>query len=179
MNGQVLDYSIQNNSGVISADNGRRYSFAGGGWQASNPPSVGMHVDFQPSGNTAIGIYAVPGANSTAGSASSAAPGTSGKISTMGIVGMSAGLLAIIFFKSTLLGFLLMVVGLGASAVGLVVGRRRGEQVGFAVTGIVLSLIPLALNIIIATVVTLMLNADSGNSGGIFEAIVKQILPFY
>ena len=175
MKGQVLDYSIQNNSGVISADNGQRYSFTGGGWQASNPPSVGMHVDFQPNGDAAIGIYAVPGANS----ASSAASGTNAKISTMGIVGMSAGLLAIIFFKSTLLGFLLMVVGLGASSVGLVIGRRRGEQVGFAVTGIVLSLIPLALNIIIATAVTLMLNADSGNSGGILKAIVKQILPFY
>ena len=179
MKGQVLDYSIQNNAGVISADNGQRYSFTGGGWQASNPPSVGMHVDFQPNGNTAIGIYAVPGANSTAGSASSAASGTSAKISTMGIVGMSVGLLAIIFLKSTLLGFLLMVVGLGSSVAGLIIGKRRGEQVGFAVAGIVLSLIPLVLNIIIATAVTLMLNADSGNSGGILKAIVKQVLPFY
>ena len=175
MKGQVLDYSIQNNSGVISGDNGQRYSFTGGGWQASNPPSVGMHVDFQPNGNAAIGIYAAPGTNS----ASSAASGTSGKISTMGIVGMSAGILAIIFFKSTLLGFFLMIAGLGVSTVGLVIGKRRGEQVGFAVAGIVLSLIPLVLNIIIATAVTLMLNADSGNSGGILNAIVKQILPFY
>lgn len=179
MKGQVLDYSIQNNAGVISADDGQRYSFTGGGWQASNPPSVGMHVDFQPNGHTAIGIYAVSGANSTAGSASSAASGTNVKISTMGIVGMSVGLLAIIFFKSTLLGFLLMVVGFGSSVAGLIIGKRRGEQVGFAIAGIVLSLIPLALNIVIATGVTMLLNADSGNSGGILKAIVKQVLPFY
>jgi len=97
----------------------------------------------------------------------------------MGIVGMSVGLLAIIFFKSTLLGFLLMVVGFGSSVAGLIIGKRRGEQVGFAIAGIVLSLIPLALNIVIATGVTMLLNADSGNSGGILKAIVKQVLPFY
>lgn len=33
MKGQILDYSVQNNAGVISGDDQRRYSFTGAEWR--------------------------------------------------------------------------------------------------------------------------------------------------
>ena len=183
MRGQILNFSVQTNAGVISGDDGARYSFTGAGWQAPNPPRVGMSVDFEPDGGTATGIYAAAdavGVTSSVGS-SVASPVANDKISTMGIAGMCAGVLAIVFFQTWVLGalgFLLMVVGLGLSITGLVTGRLRGEQVGFAIAGIALSSVPLVVNIFIAVVGTTLLNSSVGTSGGVFEAILKEVLPF-
>jgi len=57
MTGEILDYSIQTNTGAISGDDGNRYSFTGVGWQENGAPRPGMRVDFEPNGNVAIGIY--------------------------------------------------------------------------------------------------------------------------
>ncbi len=46
MKGTVLDYSIQDNRGIISGDDGKRYRFSGAGWKASKVPISGNHVDF-------------------------------------------------------------------------------------------------------------------------------------
>lgn len=46
MQGQVLDYSIQTNTGVISANDGKRYKFVGSEWQVATTPKRGMVVDF-------------------------------------------------------------------------------------------------------------------------------------
>ena len=52
MRGQILDYSVQTNSGIISGDDGNRYTFTGPEWKENRVPTRGMHVDFE----------AVPGA---------------------------------------------------------------------------------------------------------------------
>ena len=39
MNGQVLDYSVQTNSGLISGDDGTRYTFIGAEWKETVTPS--------------------------------------------------------------------------------------------------------------------------------------------
>lgn len=57
MRGQILDFSVQSNSGVISGDDGNRYSFAGDNWQEPSVPQRGMRVDFDPDGNVATVIY--------------------------------------------------------------------------------------------------------------------------
>ncbi len=57
MKGQVLDFSVQSNSGVISGDDGNRYSFTGDSWQEPSVPQRGMRVDFDPDGNIAMAIY--------------------------------------------------------------------------------------------------------------------------
>ena len=57
MTGQILDYSIQTNTGAISGDDGNRYTFSGGEWQEPGAPRVGTRVDFAPEGNVATGIY--------------------------------------------------------------------------------------------------------------------------
>ncbi len=57
MQGQILDYSIQTNEGVISGEDGSRYTFAGSAWSDSTPPTRGMRVDFEVQGTDAVGVY--------------------------------------------------------------------------------------------------------------------------
>lgn len=58
MKGQILDFSIQNSSGVITGEDGKRYSFNGSEWKEQNVPNRGMKVDFDIDENgNAIGIY--------------------------------------------------------------------------------------------------------------------------
>jgi TM2 domain-containing membrane protein YozV len=45
--GRILDYSVQTNSGIISGDDGRRYTFVGAEWRGSSAPVRGMYVDFE------------------------------------------------------------------------------------------------------------------------------------
>lgn len=46
MKGQILDYSIQTNSGIISGDDQNRYNFIGAEWRGQRPPTRGDRVDF-------------------------------------------------------------------------------------------------------------------------------------
>ena len=46
MNGQVLNFDIAANSGVITGANGNRYNFTGADWMDANNPARGMGVDF-------------------------------------------------------------------------------------------------------------------------------------
>ena len=46
MKGQILDYSIQHNVGVITADDQNRYEFTGAEWRGQKPPVRGDRVDF-------------------------------------------------------------------------------------------------------------------------------------
>ncbi len=57
MKGQVLDYSVQTNTGVISGSDGSRYTFVGIEWKGDTAPSRGMSVDFDVQGTAAIGVY--------------------------------------------------------------------------------------------------------------------------
>ena len=66
MTGQVLDYSFQTNSGIISGDDGNRYTFTGSDWNETANPSRGMRVDFEAQGANAVSIYRALGAVSGA-----------------------------------------------------------------------------------------------------------------
>ena len=57
MKGQVLDYSSETESGLISGDDGSRYSFIGSGWNDLNQPRRGLRVDFEVDGGTARTIH--------------------------------------------------------------------------------------------------------------------------
>lgn len=59
MQGQILDYSVQTNSGFITGDDGGRYAFSGADWRAAQPPTVGARVDFTVDGGQARDVYAV------------------------------------------------------------------------------------------------------------------------
>ena len=54
MNGQVLDYSAQTNSGLITGDDGNRYNFVGTEWKDQAIPNRGMRVDFEAQGSDAV-----------------------------------------------------------------------------------------------------------------------------
>ncbi len=57
MKGQILDYSVKENAGVITGVDGARYTFAGSEWKADVQPSRGMSVDFDTKDTNAISIY--------------------------------------------------------------------------------------------------------------------------
>jgi hypothetical protein len=57
MRGKILDFSIAENLGVISGDDGARYRFAGAEWKSSTrPPVPGLRVDFVAAGDEASAV---------------------------------------------------------------------------------------------------------------------------
>ena len=67
--GTILDFTVQTNSGIISGDDGKRYSFQGSEWkEAGKFPSKGMRVDFSPQSGQAASIYLAHGTVNTAAS---------------------------------------------------------------------------------------------------------------
>ena len=124
MKGQILDFSIQTNAGVISGEDGKRYEFTGADWREAAPPQRGMSIDFEAQKNQAKNIYRVPGAS----------PGT-------GKNKVAAGLLAIF-----LGGWGIHKFYLGYNGPGLVF--LLVNTIGFAVTWIMLFIPNIVLGVI-------------------------------
>ncbi|WP_323012203.1 TM2 domain-containing protein [Castellaniella sp.] len=67
MKGKIIDFSVQNNQGLISGDDDNRYTFSGSEWKAQGVvPTVGSIVDFEVHEREARGVYQI-----SAGAASS------------------------------------------------------------------------------------------------------------
>jgi TM2 domain-containing membrane protein YozV len=62
MKGQVLGVDRRTGDGIVSGEDGRRYSFRPADWAARGEPAVGMLVDFETEENRALTIFPVPGA---------------------------------------------------------------------------------------------------------------------
>ena len=62
MRGQVLGVDTRTGNGVLTGDDGRRYSFRPDDWAAQGEPAVGMYVDFDAAEDRALSIFPVPGA---------------------------------------------------------------------------------------------------------------------
>ena len=67
MRGRILTYSVQENAGIISGDDGTRYAFTGAEWRENAPPLRGAYVDFEISGADAVDIFMALGGVSTEG----------------------------------------------------------------------------------------------------------------
>lgn len=65
MKGQILDYSVQQNSGVISSDDGSRFNFVGSEWKGNVNPSTGMKVDFDVADGKAVAVYQAIGSTTS------------------------------------------------------------------------------------------------------------------
>lgn len=63
MQGKILDYSVQTNAGLISGNDGQRYTFTGEQWKVDAVPVRGKNVDFDTKDNEAIEIYSALGAS--------------------------------------------------------------------------------------------------------------------
>ncbi len=83
----------------------------------------------------------------------------------MGVAGMVLGILAVVFFWVPILNWILILVGLPLSIVGLVVGKQRGEPTGMAIAGIVLNCIPIVINIIVIVAIGSFLGLLAGLLG--------------
>jgi phage shock protein PspC (stress-responsive transcriptional regulator) len=68
MKGDILDFSIQSNSGLISGEDGKRYTFAGAEWKDSNLPTRGLKVDYDVQDGKAVAVYLAIGTSATVGS---------------------------------------------------------------------------------------------------------------
>jgi hypothetical protein len=61
MRGQVLGVDTRTGDGIVTGDDGRRYSFKPLDWAARGEPAVGMEVDFETHESRAMSIFPVPG----------------------------------------------------------------------------------------------------------------------
>ena len=61
MRGEVLGFDQSSGTGVLRAEDGRRYGFALAQWRESETPVKGDRIDFEPSGQQAVEIYLVTG----------------------------------------------------------------------------------------------------------------------
>lgn len=66
MRGQVLGVDLRTGDGIVSGDDGRRYSFRPDDWASRGEPAVGMQVDFETEESRALSIFPVPGATPSA-----------------------------------------------------------------------------------------------------------------
>ena len=130
MKGQVLDFSVQTSSGVITGSNGSRYKFCGSEWMEDTPPFRGMSVDFEVQGTNAVAVY-----RALTGTVTGTTPGSKNKI--------TAGVLAIILGGFGVHKFYLGYIGPGL--INLLV-----NTIGIFVTIFMLCIPNLALYIIAA-----------------------------
>ena len=63
MRGQVLGVDTRTGDGIVTGEDGRRYSFKPLDWAARGEPAIGMEVDFETHENRALSIFPVPGAS--------------------------------------------------------------------------------------------------------------------
>ncbi|HEX8467207.1 MAG TPA: TM2 domain-containing protein [Allosphingosinicella sp.] len=73
MRGQVLGVDTRTGDGIVTGEDGRRYSFKPLDWAARGEPAVGMEVDFETHESRALSIFPVPGTSPPPAAAYSAA----------------------------------------------------------------------------------------------------------
>jgi TM2 domain-containing membrane protein YozV len=112
MKGEILNFSIQTNSGVITGADGQRYSFDGSNWRESVPPTRGVAVDFQTQGSAALEIYRALGSGTSAGS------GEKNK-TTAGLLAILLGAFGVhkFYLGDTTAGAITLAISLGAGLV--------------------------------------------------------------
>ena len=119
MQGQILDYSVQTNAGVITGEDGNRYTFAGSDWKESALPARGMRVDFEVHGEVAVSVYrALAGGGGVSGSKSKVAAAVLGIIPLTGCLGIHKFYLGrtgpgLIMLGGSILGLITAIVVIG------------------------------------------------------------------
>ena len=130
MKGKILDYNIQESKGIISGDDGQRYSFENKDWKASELPKVNQVVDFEIDELNAKNIYAQTVQQSNSNSAD-------GKNITFPLISLVSSIVGIFFG-------LLAIVGIIFGHLAKSNIRKNPEEFGgsgFATAGLVIGYI--------------------------------------
>ena len=131
MFGSVLHYSVQTGEGLISGNDGHRYSFTSRDWNGPEVPSQGTRVEFAAADGKAVSVYPVGPASGQRHGNPSAFPaiaaGCSAGCATYFILGLifsfAVGMgLRAIFSPGSESGVSGTVTLLAALAIGVVVG---------------------------------------------------------
>lgn len=124
MRGQVLGVDTRTGDGIVTGDDGRRYSFKPLDWAARGEPAVGMEVDFETHESRALSIFPVPGTPSLVAASAPPAPDLGDRnkyiaaliaflIGPLGIhrfyLGRTGSGIAMVLLSCTIIGLLLTV----------------------------------------------------------------------
>ena len=141
MKGKILDFNVQNGSGVISTDDGQRYNFSSSEWKSSHSPETQQFVDFIVNGNDATEIYLDSASKTTENTISN----QSSKTSILAIVSLVFGILG---FFMWLLGIVAIITGhIARSDISKSNGQTTGG--GIALTGLILGYLGVFIYVII------------------------------
>lgn len=78
MRGHILGVDTRTGDGMITGEDGRRYSFRPPDWAHRGEPAVGLYVDFEATEGRALSIFPVPGATAPAVTAAGHVPAPHG-----------------------------------------------------------------------------------------------------
>lgn len=154
MRGKILDYNLQESSGIISAENGERYSFSNRDWKSSTiSPSKELEVDFTVEETKALEVYVIQSktviqTQDTSGAA---------------IVSMIFGILG--FLSSWWLLSIPSIIAIVSGHIArLNIKRSQGKLQGdgFAITGLILGYLIVFTYLLMLIVGAVFLSALSG-----------------
>jgi TM2 domain-containing membrane protein YozV len=100
MRGHVLGVDTRTGEGMITGEDGKRYSFRPPDWAHRGEPAIGLYVDFEATESRALSIFPVPGAQNapaTIGTGAYQPPPARAVENSMGRNKVVAALLAIPF----------------------------------------------------------------------------------
>jgi hypothetical protein len=154
MAGTILDFKLDERSGVLLCDQGNRYHFALAEWRSNDLPQVGERVDFVPGPyQNATQLYRLASNPAPApGSPTQPPPSTNAQA----IISLVFGICGLMFFGS------LIAVICGHIARGQIrdsQGRETGD--GLAVAGLVLGYIGLGLTLLFIAIVMVVIAAGA------------------
>ena len=151
MKGKVLDYSIQEGKGVISADDGNRYEFASSQWKSKDAhPAKNVQVDFVIEDDKAQSIYVLHH-QTTVNKYDESNLAVPQQTSAAAIVSMIFGILGLFldWWFFAIPSLIAVITGhVARSNIKKSQGRMGGD--GFAVAGLILGYIILILYLLVA-----------------------------
>ena len=121
MRGQVLGVDTRTGDGIVTGEDGRRYSFRPADWADRGEPAVGMQVDFETAENRALSIFPVPGTVPAVAPAASAPAETDRNKFVAAILAFLLGPLGIHRFYLGRVGSGIAMLVLTCTVVGLLV----------------------------------------------------------